>query len=90
MHIEFRLPDLKTHSLQAKRNTYLTTSSIVKARLADWAMANPNCPYNIAIVEEAIKVKFDNPAHTTLWSLTWDQYRGNFHCTSWKRIKIVE
>lgn len=90
MHIEFQIPNIRDQSLNAKHNLYLTASSIVKGRMAEWAEANPNCPYNIAIVEEAIQVKFDNPAHTTLWSLTWDQYRGNYHATSWKRITIVE
>lgn len=90
MHIEFRIPDLRTQSLTAQRNAYLTATRIVKSRMALWADSNPNCPYNVAITEEAVKVQFDNPAHTTLWAMTWDQHRGNFHATSWKRIHIVE
>lgn len=85
MHIEFATPRIQ------KSNSHHTSQMIVREAMQRWAQAYPTAQYSIHAdkTNETLWIRFDNPAWVTQWMLTWDQYRGNFHSTAWKRIKIL-
>lgn len=87
MHIEFTLPPLdrnNTYSMHSR----LVARNLVTSRMTSWGEQYPNAHYTLAVTDTHVQVRFDNAEDTTLWAMTWDQHKGRYHATSWKRIKI--
>ena len=89
MHIEFRIPTLDSTEEYTRQARY-TASSLIDQRMLNWAKSFPNSKYTLKTIEDSVILRFSNPSDCTLWAMTWDQHRGKYHSTGWKRIRIVE
>ena len=90
MHIEIRMPRLTNSTSKFNYESKTMAVGLIKSSMREWHRKFPSCDHSILVESDKVTIRFDNPANCSLWAMTWDDYRGNYHSTSWKRISIVD
>lgn len=90
MHIEIRMPKPTNATSKFISDGERMAVGLIKSGMREWHGKYAYCDHSILVESDKVTIRFDNPAHCTLWAMTWDDYRGPYHSTSWKRITIVD